>query len=180
MTLNRATSGALLVVLIGLFPTTALAQGGSIGTVTASGAARVDGQAPSATPVGGTTRLSTGSGGTISVALTRGGELRLGEQTDVVVTDAGDQLRIQLVCGEVTAATPAPFTIVARNGARVGTSGGTATVTVAGKPETVKDGTTSDYKSAVTISAGSPGARIVATSTIRCDCDCTNSPAGRP
>jgi hypothetical protein len=178
MKIGRVIPGVAAVALALASGAPAYGQGSSLGSVAATGAARVDGQAPGGA-VGSTARLSTGSGGAITVALARGGELRLGAQTDIILTDAGDRLRVQLICGEVTAATPAPYTVYSRSGARVQPTGGAATVTSA-TLETVADGRTGDFKVPVSVSASAPGATLVVTSATRCDCDCTNNPTGRP
>jgi len=141
------------------------AQNDRLGTATASGTARINGQPA----VGGVTlsnaaRLSTDDGA-IAVSLASGGELRLGKATDVVVSERNGQLRVQFINGEVTVTSTTPVTVVSPINVRVSPTSGRVSVEVAGhKPTTLKAGKTGDFYGDIMLSPKGTSSTVVITS----------------
>jgi len=130
---------------------------------------------------GNTARVATGNGASAVIALATGGDLRLGEQADVIVTNNAGRVMVHVICGEVLASSAAPVTIMSSSGGRVAVETGDASVVVTGgKNESLKRGKSRDFSGAVTLTAGGAGSAVRVTSGRKCDCGCGSAFGGRP
>lgn len=179
---RHLVSGAITLALLGMLPAGGSAQGGSLGSVNATGPVLVDGQsATGSAGVGGTTRVATGNGGSAVIALASGGEVRLGAQSDAIVSRVGDRLTVHLICGDVTVASTAPATIMSASGGRVVAETGEASLVVTGgKNERIRAGKSRDLIGNVALTAGGAGSAVKVMSGRKCDCGCGSAFGGNP
>lgn len=178
MKLLSIATGALAFSLLAVTPVSSTAQGGAqLGNISASGAVLVDGQpASGSVAVANVARIATGDGGNAVLTLASGGEVRLDGPGDVVVTQSGNGVRVQLVCGKATVTSTGPAMVYAAKGGRATAMTGSVDVTAdGGKVYTLKvgkKGASRDDNGEFMVNV-TGGSSVMLESTIQCNCHCS-------
>jgi hypothetical protein len=171
---GRLVTGALASALLLCLSFTASAQGGQLGNITVSGPVHIDGLPVSGSgSIAFSARISTGSGGTATLTLTSGGQVLVREETDVVVSLAGNGVKVQLICGEIETTSTAQATVLTVSGGSVTVNKGEAEVSFEGDPktETLKAVKEKNRDKAIT-AVFNNGTTVLMKSRINCVCNC--------